>query len=326
MWTSFLQGLGAKLAERWLVAVLTPAFGFWGIGLVALLCHDDKSLQGWGLASLIPAHSHVLHVPFPQDLRGLSTERQIAFLVGGLLVVGISAAIAQRFLVPTLRLAEGYGWPSWLDFFRMKLVRRKAEAVEHATVQRDTLLKKDFDAMTIDQRRDLALLYQLLRRSPSKDRVLPTKLGNVMRAAEDLPEKKYGLNALVCWPRLWLLLPNDAKKELTGSRAPLNAAALAFLWCLSFLVWSIWAWWAAPLGLLAAFLAYRSMVMAAVIYGELIESTFDVHRIVLYKALRWPLPKNPSLEREVGEQITEYLYHGSIQSTPIFTEDSSEES
>ncbi len=74
-----------------------------------------------------------------------------------------------------------------------------------------------------------------------------------------------------------------------------------------------------PLGLLGAFLAYRGMLAAAAIYGQLLESAFDVHRVALYQALRWPLPENPAKERSTGRDITTYLYHGSTESTPIFT-------
>lgn len=321
MWTSFLQGLGSTLANRWVVAILTPAFVFWGLGLVALRWHDDKSLWHWGLASFLPNHSRYLHVPFPHDMSKLPIEAQLALLISGLLVVGISAAGAQRLALPTLRLAEGY-WPTWLNRVRRIFVRPKVEAVKQATAEREDLRKRAFDAMTRDEHVKLARLDEQLRQSPKQERILPTKLGNVLRAAEELPEEKYGLNSLVCWPRLWLLLPGDVKKELTDSRAELNTASLAFLWSLLFCLWTIWAWWAAPLGLVAALMAYRSMVMAAKIYGSLIESTFDVHRLVLYKALRWPLPKNPVSERKEGERITQYLYFGFPDKlAPIFAED-----
>jgi hypothetical protein len=39
-------------------------------------------------------------------------------------------------------------------------------------------------------------------------------------------------------------------------------------------------------------------------------ATFDLHRPLLYQALRQELPNNPSEERRLGKQLTEYLWEG----------------
>ncbi|MBD2725895.1 hypothetical protein H6G96_06065 [Nostoc sp. FACHB-892] len=44
--------------------------------------------------------------------------------------------------------------------------------------------------------------------------------------------------------------------------------------------------------------------------GELIEATFDLHRHLLYKSVRWYLNPDPKEERHVGQQLTEYLWRG----------------
>jgi len=77
--------------------------------------------------------------------------------------------------------------------------------------------------------------------------------------------------------------------------------------------------WAVPVGLLLTLLSYRWMLQAAEIYGELIESAFDIHRILLYKSLRWHLPENPADEHKQGKIITAYLFRGSDTTEPKFT-------
>lgn len=84
---------------------------------------------------------------------------------------------------------------------------------------------------------------------------MPTRLGNTLRAAEQRPLEKYGLDAIVCWSRLLLLLPDAVKQELNAARADLNTAARLWLWSLLFIIWSVWGWWATPLGLLSALFA-----------------------------------------------------------------------
>src|SRR5215204_5964472 len=138
MWTHFLQTLGGKLADRWVAVLLTPAFFFWGVGLATLIGHDDQSLLGWGLSSLIPGHSGWLHVSLPQKPTTLPTEIQVAWIVGGLLLVGISAVIAQRLMLPVIQFAEGY-WPSWSGLIRRWMERRQASAVRQATRRREEL-------------------------------------------------------------------------------------------------------------------------------------------------------------------------------------------
>jgi len=108
------------------------------------------------------------------------------------------------------------------------------------------------------------------------------------------------------------------KKELTTARAMLNIWGSVWLWGVLFLVWIIWAWWAVPFGLLTAFFAYRWMIDAAHVYAELLDATFDLYRVDLYKLLRWPLPTNPFMERQSGQQISNYLWRGSDAHQPTF--------
>lgn len=144
--------------------------------------------------------------------------------------------------------------------------------------------------------------------------LLPTRLGNILRAAERRPYHRYGLDAIICWPRLWLLLPEAVKKDLQAAQTELNNAVRLIFWSLLFLVWSIWAWWAIPLALMAAAFAYGWALDAAAVYATLIEATFDLHRPLLYNALGWTLPPDPAEERRVGRQLTDYLWRGSVSS------------
>ena len=52
----------------------------------------------------------------------------------------------------------------------------------------------------------------------------PTYLGNALRAGESAVYYKYGLDVVVCWPRLWLLLPSSTQEELNKSRQKLDSS------------------------------------------------------------------------------------------------------
>ncbi len=321
---NFLEALGGQLVERRVVSLLAPALLFWGGGLGAylscsrwaptctprwaVLCSPD-SCSRWPSLSLW--------------LAGLSTPEQWSLLVAGLLFLLTSAVVVERMVMPALRLLEGY-WPGWLNFLQRRLIERQVRRAEHEE-KRLVQLRAEQRATpgglpAREKQAEYAMLEFRLLRAPATARFrMPTELGNVLRVAEMRPQEKYGLNAVVCWPRLWLILPDGVKQELGEARSALDAAVRTWLWALLFLVWAVWAWWAVPAGLFGALFSYRWAVVAAGAYGELLESTYDLHRWTLYEALRWPLPRNPAEEKATGEAVTKYLRRGSDRPAPVFT-------
>jgi hypothetical protein len=47
----------------------------------------------------------------------------------------------------------------------------------------------------------------------------PTRLGNLIAAYESYPDRAYGLNASLFWPRLWIKLGKDNREELYNQQA-----------------------------------------------------------------------------------------------------------
>ena len=60
------------------------------------------------------------------------------------------------------------------------------------------------------------------------------------------------------------------------------------------------------------------MLTTAMVYGDVIEAAFDLHRWKLYEALRWPTPTTPADERATGAKLTQYIWRGSDDDTPVF--------
>ena len=301
--SSFWAGLGGRLADRWL-AVALPSLLFWLAGIAAWLSGHG----GWERLTTLLG-----------DLDRASTGEAVLVAALALLVVAGSAAVVERLTLPVLRLLEGY-WPGWL-----RPVRARAVAWRGVRIARDEARYQELER-AVDEGRaepgsvdELVSLDERLRRTPAAGRRMPTRLGDVLRAAEMLPHGKYGLDVVRCWPRLWLLLPDSARQELLGARRNLDASVTALTWAVLAAGWTVSAWWMLPVAVVAVATVHRWWLLpAAEVYGDLVEAAFDVHRTALYDALRWPLPGNPLAESELGLRLTTYLWRGSREEIPQF--------
>ena len=306
MSAKFIEGFGNKLAEQWVATSLTPAFVFW-----AGVCIAAIQKYGWD--------------NFSQWFTPLKEPLQIASLFVIFFAISISAFIIQRLDRNVIRILEGY-WrkiPLLSLFIDIRINCHKKK--------RDKL-DQEFNGLNSSPRstyQDRAKFVQLdsqLRHYPGEDQdILPTRLGNILRAAECRPLERYGLDAIVVWTRLWILLPDGVRADLQAARSDLNTAARVWLWSVFFCILGVilfFAWnivWMGPIGLISAtFTYYFWLLETATSYCDLIDAVFDLHRITLYKSLCLKFPTNPKQEIESGQKITEYLWRGSDADTPTF--------
>ncbi|GAA1261311.1 hypothetical protein GCM10009665_58840 [Kitasatospora nipponensis] len=309
MLTSFWAGLGSSLAERWSAAALTPAFLFWAAGLTAG-AWGPGGVAGWRAAQ--------------HRLTEGSDTTAVLLLVAALVVVTLSAVAVNRLTLTALRFLEGY-WPRpFVPLERLFRARQCRRFLHHDRRFQQLAPRIANRTATSQERREYAAADRALRRFPGEptpadpERLMPTRLGNVLRAAETRPLDKYGLDPAKCWSRLWLVLPQETKKTVTEARVSVDSAATVWTWGLLTLVWSPWGWWVPLAGITVSGIAYVWLLGRAETFGELIESAFDVHRWQLYDALHWPLPENPAAEHAAGTALTSYLWWGSDEPSPTF--------
>lgn len=163
--------------------------------------------------------------------------------------------------------------------------------------------------------------WRLRHRYPDRQPLLPTTLGNVLRAAEERAGQRYGLDAVVVWPRLYPLLPQQVTRGLYEQRGQLDlnvrlsamlslsvvAQAALFLSQPTQLMVHPW-WLVLPAGtLLVARISYRAAVSAAEAFGVTIETVFDLHRFALFPALRLKLPATYAEEVAQNRYLTGFL-------------------
>lgn len=311
----------AGILEGWLAFPLRSGLFFWLGGLVGWLAHiiDWQAIeQRFSGASPQPVSLVLVEWQhFWQWLTTLKPEYATLLFFSFLFLASLAAMLVKSMTTPTLKFLEGYGWPQWTirKAFKQKSEERMNCLLEKALDETGI----NFEKLSVAERREYHKLDQKCMHLPETDALMPTKLGNLLRSFEQKPQERYGLDAIICWPRLWILLPAELQTELTEARNALNDAVQIWIWGLLFLAWTSWSWWALLVSGFVMWAAYRWMQQASLIYGQLVQASFDMYRHSLYKALRWPLPQNPAQEVEEGKKLTAYLWRGAMGDYPAFT-------
>lgn len=288
------EKLGEGLAERWLISTYGPAFVFFAGGVLAYGSRYDTRclLNMWNSLPVIT---------------------QTALIVIVLFLVGFLANLVEGIQSWVIRLSEGY-MPEFLDNLRIWLAKGWSRKIQNKQTRLQSLAHPQNRIEIIKKcRLDAEIAHLPVR----EDNAMPTLLGNLLRASEEYPEVRYGLNAVICWPRLYPLLPDTLRQSINMERAKLNESARLLAWSMLFLIWLVWKWWAI-FSLPIAWIAYRGMISAAGVYGDLIRSAFDLYRFKLYESLCWDLPQKPDKEKENGKVLTIYLFRGFTPGDYIF--------
>lgn len=304
MLTKFWESVGEGVSAKWLEHLFGPAFIFWGIGtLIAAGQNGWQATWDW--------------------LVGLQDVEKSALLIGGAFLLVISAAIMQRLQFPLLRLLEGY-FPARLSFLTNWLIQFQTRHSERKENRWQALKRKN--NRTPQEERELARLEMDLHYIPADSGdIQPTILGNTLRAGEMASTYKYGLDAVVCWPRLWLLLPEKPREDLSQAQQSLAEYTTLFAWGALALVWMRLTPWAGLLALVWMAFAYDLAIQSARIFSDLLTAAFDLYRHDLYKSLQWPLPETSADELEKGKKLTEYLWRGTAPEPVVYEAEKKQE-
>ncbi|MFH8774426.1 hypothetical protein [Streptomyces sp. NPDC017958] len=137
----------------------------------------------------------------------------------------------------------------------------------------------------------------------------PTHMGDSIAALSTRVRIEYGLDLEHGWPRLWLVLPEEARAVLDERRDAFNRSATVAGWGVLYtLAGAIW--W--PLGL-----AGLGTLLTAVVRGrsavdnlsQLMESAVDLHGASLATSLGIPAPDG-RVTPEIGREVTRVVRKG----------------
>ena len=252
----------------------------------------------------------------PDTLTNHAEGTQLVILGGVALVL---ALLLSGLNYPLTRWAEGYPlmrlrWPV------VKLVPTAAVALQGLSYER--LAKKRTSAKTSEGEKDRAA-WQLDQFFPKdKADLLPTRIGNAMRAYEQHSNNRWGLDGVTSWPRIQALLSDSERESLVDAKIDLyvflNAAVLALGVGVCLVVDKQLYKPATSAGLYlipfaVAYLFYRAAIGPAVRRGACVRSGADLHRLELYEKLGFRKPASFAEEKAIAERISQLLLYGDAE-------------
>ncbi|WP_263772260.1 hypothetical protein [Propionivibrio soli] len=241
-------------------------------------------LPGFAFCLAATLTTNVLHLTLPgwdSITKDLATLGGMAALFSWL--VGTILVAFNRFIY---RLFEGYiGIASWSVLKRIETYR--FEATHTAVKALAEAYERQGEQFTDEQQRTWsALNLKLAEQFPDSERfLLPTSLGNRIRAFEVYPRVMYGLDGIPGWSRLVCILPKDYAEVIetakTGADLWLNLSVLSLLLAdAAALLCAYHGYvrevWLPTSGLLLSILFYYFALGATSEWGQTVKAAFDV--------------------------------------------------
>lgn len=194
------------------------------------------------------------------------------------------------------------------------IVRPSELAADDLESARESMFESDLAHGLSGLQAAIATIPHSLARYPRPDRIMPTRLGNVLRSAEDAAGKRYELDTIRAAPHIALVAPESHLAYLDDARQQLDTSArlcvVALLVTLETVVFLLLAgWWLllalAPYSL--AYIAYRASIAAAGQYMGIVSTVMDLNRFKFYEALHVQLPRSPREERANNRELMNLL-------------------
>jgi hypothetical protein len=275
----------------------------------------------------------------------LSIAKIVALLVAALLL----GLVLHPFQFAMTQLLEGYwgrsciglGLARWRIMHYRRVVRdlrddateankewKKAVAPDPATrdllAQMEPRERTDWIDMWLDSESGDPVLADYLRAQVLRAalrqypdawrRMMPTRLGNVLRRYEDKAGQQYGLDIVRIAPHLNLVAFQEHRQYVDDCRKGLDLGVrlcvlFAFATALSVgLLIRDGAWLLLALApYFISYLAYRGATSSAHAYGTALLTLVDLDRFALYEQLHVPSPSSIHVERDRNAQLSKVL-------------------
>jgi hypothetical protein len=305
--SAFLAELGTKLADRWLQALVLPGL-LWTAVLAAGL--DLGQRYPFDLARLSTGLDQLAARP------AAHAPGTVILAAAGILLAGAAVGLAADVgggLMQRLWVLPGDLPPaSWLLSWRRHRWDKGTEALKAAIRDAARLpasrAPHGFGKQSTEAARAVARVRARQRHSnrlgPARP-VCPTRIGDRFeRAGARIGAVNCLPDLATVWPRLWSVLPDTLRTDITTARTAYSAAARLPAWGLLYTAIAALWWPAAPIGILVMAAAALQARTAASILADLIETATDLHLPDLATHLGIPIDTTPV---DIGRAVTARL-------------------
>jgi hypothetical protein len=252
----------------------------------------------------------------PDQLEEYSQAGQLAILGGVALIAGLVLSGLNYYIIQWF---EGYPLERTERWPVLGLAYKAAIAGQSQQFDRLTKIWHD-ENRNPAERQDAA--WCLDRFYPeARELLLPTRVGNAIRAFERHSNIRWGLDSVTLWPRIEGLLSSSERDVLMESKTNfnvfINASFGAVLVGALLIVDGVlhapqrplyWLLYAIPF--VFAYLLYRAAIGPTTDWGDSVRSGFDLHRLEIYEKLGVRAPRSFSDERDIATRVNQALLYG----------------
>src|SRR5208282_895989 len=241
------------------------------------------------------------------DVKRFFDKNYIFGAASSVVIIWFVSILLMALNRPLIRLLEGYGRG---NPFRIFLPRRENEFETHIfplfTKLKEIIQAEQNGEVGPDAEDDfLDKVWRAVNSYPDIiGNVLPTKLGNVMRAYERYSDVVYGMEAIALWPRIFMVIPEEARTLFREGEAlfqfdlnALVAGSVSFVVYFTIVAVAVQSgnpdellialrWSLIPvISALLAWFGWWQLPVAAGQRGEQVKAVFDLYRDKFAEAL-----------------------------------------
>ena len=324
-----IQGYLEKLGGNFMIAAFIPSLAF--------------------VAACMVAFGPLLPEAFVRNVQtSLSPLDQNGLII--LLIATMMGFTLTSLNTYVYKLFEGYIFPQYLkplqriELVRARQIKRKRDLLNRKIQQTERWKQNWLQASMpayqknkmkrIDDRigrwtnlRDALAADYDQRYPPLESQIMPTRLGNILRAAESYPQDRYHVDAVALWPRMvWAIdkeymsnvdAANDQCSFLLNS-CLLSAIFTLLSWAVSLYLWldliksssSVAYLLTGVVTLIMAWFFYTASLLNVNKYGNLIRSSYDLFRFNLLEKLHLKLPVDIDDEKPLWKRVSDFTTIG----------------